>query len=379
MRPLLERLHRDDAARRRGGLPQGRGPDPDGRRHLPGCTGDRGRRRLGCADLRPAAGDRTDRRLYSYERRDDFAAIARRNVDELLRRAAHPAWELRVGDLVETPRIERSRSTGRCSTCSLPGSASTRSPRAGARRRDLLLRRHHHPAGPDGGDPAGARRLHRAGGRPSRWSGPGTSKGWPCGPGTAWSATPASWSPPGGWPPAWRRPPASVVRHPARMARITPGRVDPSPSAGRVSHRRCAMTGTPQEPTGIGHRSAGAIARRCSLRSARSATSSTGCASGSRPTRTTWPCWSAGWPTPGRCPDHRGQQRAARRDAARGPRPDRLPEGRGGPAGPAAGELRRLPRRAPRTTPPTSSPPAARCGSASAPTSTSRRSRRAAR
>ena len=39
-------------------------------------------------------------RLYSYERRADFAAIARRNVESFYGEP-HPAWELREGDLVE--------------------------------------------------------------------------------------------------------------------------------------------------------------------------------------------------------------------------------------------------------------------------------------
>ncbi len=40
-------------------------------------------------------------RLVSYERREDFAAIARKNVEAFLGRP-HPGWDLRVGDLVET-------------------------------------------------------------------------------------------------------------------------------------------------------------------------------------------------------------------------------------------------------------------------------------
>jgi tRNA (adenine57-N1/adenine58-N1)-methyltransferase len=40
-------------------------------------------------------------RLYSYERRDDFAATARANVEAFFG-APHPAWDLRVGDLNET-------------------------------------------------------------------------------------------------------------------------------------------------------------------------------------------------------------------------------------------------------------------------------------
>jgi tRNA (adenine57-N1/adenine58-N1)-methyltransferase len=44
-------------------------------------------------------------RLYSYERREDFAEIARRNVTAFFGRE-HPAWDLRVGDLVETLAAE---------------------------------------------------------------------------------------------------------------------------------------------------------------------------------------------------------------------------------------------------------------------------------
>ena len=40
-------------------------------------------------------------RLYSYERRADFAVVAKRNV-EMFFGAPHPAWEVRIGDLVET-------------------------------------------------------------------------------------------------------------------------------------------------------------------------------------------------------------------------------------------------------------------------------------
>jgi tRNA (adenine57-N1/adenine58-N1)-methyltransferase len=42
-------------------------------------------------------------RLTSYERREDFAVIARRNVENFLS-GPHPAWDLVVGDLVETLR-----------------------------------------------------------------------------------------------------------------------------------------------------------------------------------------------------------------------------------------------------------------------------------
>jgi len=39
--------------------------------------------------------------LYSYERREDFAEMARKNVETFFG-GPHPAWNLRVGDLVET-------------------------------------------------------------------------------------------------------------------------------------------------------------------------------------------------------------------------------------------------------------------------------------
>ena len=44
-------------------------------------------------------------RLISYERRADFAAIARKNVEAFLGRP-HPAWDLRVGDLVDSLRAD---------------------------------------------------------------------------------------------------------------------------------------------------------------------------------------------------------------------------------------------------------------------------------
>lgn len=40
-------------------------------------------------------------RLRSYERREDFAVIARRNVENFFS-GPHPAWDLQVGDLVES-------------------------------------------------------------------------------------------------------------------------------------------------------------------------------------------------------------------------------------------------------------------------------------
>ena len=47
-----------------------------------------------------------DGRVYSYERRPDFAEVARRNVEQFFGRP-HPAWTLRVGDLVTDLGPER--------------------------------------------------------------------------------------------------------------------------------------------------------------------------------------------------------------------------------------------------------------------------------
>src|SRR3954449_12270642 len=44
-------------------------------------------------------------RVRSYERRDDFAAQARRNVENFFGRP-HPSWDLIVGDLVESLEAE---------------------------------------------------------------------------------------------------------------------------------------------------------------------------------------------------------------------------------------------------------------------------------
>ena len=67
--------------------------------------------------------------MSSYERREEFADVARRNVTQFFG-GEHPAWTLTVGDLAEALPARRATptSTGSCSTCWRPGSASTRSP-----------------------------------------------------------------------------------------------------------------------------------------------------------------------------------------------------------------------------------------------------------
>src|SRR5690606_16996242 len=54
---------------------------------------------LTCALLR-AVGEQG--RVISYERREDFARIARRNVERFFG-GPHPSWRLEVGDLTEQP------------------------------------------------------------------------------------------------------------------------------------------------------------------------------------------------------------------------------------------------------------------------------------
>jgi tRNA (adenine57-N1/adenine58-N1)-methyltransferase len=58
---------------------------------------------LACALLRALG---PTGRLLSYERRQDFADIARDNVERFLGRS-HPGWQIRVGDLVDTITAEQ--------------------------------------------------------------------------------------------------------------------------------------------------------------------------------------------------------------------------------------------------------------------------------
>ena len=109
---------------------------------------------------------RSDRpgRLISYERREDFAEIARRNVESFLGRRTPGLGSPGRGSrrLPCRPiRSPRRRSTASCWTCWRPGTASGGRRPAGARRGVLLLRRHHHPTGPYGGDAPCPHRLHR--------------------------------------------------------------------------------------------------------------------------------------------------------------------------------------------------------------------------
>ena len=103
-------------------------------------------------------------RVTSYERREEFAEVARRNVtsSSAPATASHPAWPLRLGDLAEelpasgSVRPDHPRHAG---ALGVPRRGRWR---AAGRRHRLRVRRHHHPAVALHRDGAGARRVHRA-------------------------------------------------------------------------------------------------------------------------------------------------------------------------------------------------------------------------
>ena len=92
--------------------------------------------------------------VHSFERRADFAEVARGNV-EMFFGDDHPAWQLTVGDLQH--ELHDTGSTASSPTCWPRGSASPQSrPRwfpAGV----VRLRGDHHPDVPPRGDPAHGR------------------------------------------------------------------------------------------------------------------------------------------------------------------------------------------------------------------------------
>ena len=105
--------------------------------------------------------------MSSYERREEFADVARRNVDPVLRRpeASHPAWKLTVGDLAEAlPARRRARVDRVVLDMLAPWECVDAVADAlRARRHRLRLRRHHHPA-----RAASSRRCAPTAGSPSR-------------------------------------------------------------------------------------------------------------------------------------------------------------------------------------------------------------------
>ena len=81
--------------------------------------------------------------MTSYERREEFADVARQNVTQFFG-GEHPAWELRLGDLAEG--LEKATApTGSSSDMLAPWDAWTRR-RGPASRRDRVRVRRHPPA-----------------------------------------------------------------------------------------------------------------------------------------------------------------------------------------------------------------------------------------
>ena len=116
---------------------------------------------LSCWLLRAAGEQGT---LVSFERRPDFAEIARRNVEQYFG-GPPPAWQLVIGEFGDSATIMGwPTSTGTSWTCSPPGNCvDTIASVPRAWRPGLLLRRHHDAALAYRGGAARARRLRQAG------------------------------------------------------------------------------------------------------------------------------------------------------------------------------------------------------------------------
>ena len=103
-------------------------------------------------------------RVLSFERREEFADVARRNVTQFFG-GEHPAWELRLGDLAEELPASGERTDRLILDMLAPWDClEAAGRRAPARRHPLRVRRHHDAAVPHGREPARARRVHRAAG-----------------------------------------------------------------------------------------------------------------------------------------------------------------------------------------------------------------------
>ena len=128
---------------------------------------------LTCSLLR-AVGD--GGRVVSYERRAEFAEVARRNVRAVLRRPAPGLGAARRRRRRRTRRT--SRPTGSCWTCSRPGRCCGAVGRgAGARRRAGRVRGHRRRSCPGWWRRCGSTAASPSRRPGRRWSGPGTSVG----------------------------------------------------------------------------------------------------------------------------------------------------------------------------------------------------------
>ena len=127
--------------------------------------------------------------VHSIERREDFAEVARENVETYFG-GPHPAWDLSLGDFQDLaptlspgePAADRvvldMLAPWECVDAAAEGSSPRRLPRQ---------RRHGHPALPHGRGPARPRRVHRAV-RLGELGRPGHSRVSPCAPSTGCNA-----------------------------------------------------------------------------------------------------------------------------------------------------------------------------------------------
>jgi len=128
--------------------------------------------------------------VHSFERREDFADIARGNARAFFG-VDHPAWQVTVGDLVEA--LPETVENGTIDRVVLDMLAPWECLDVVA---DALI-----PGGVLICYVASATVASPSPRRGSRWSAVGTSRAWPCGRSTACTGTPASSSRRGGWPP----------------------------------------------------------------------------------------------------------------------------------------------------------------------------------
>ena len=181
-------------------------------------------------------------RVSSYERREEFADVARQNVTQFFG-GEHPAWSLTLGDLAEALPASGERCDRVILDMLAPvGLPRRRGRRAAPGRHRLRVRRHHHPALPVRRDPPRARRLHRA----ARVGVPGprlARRGPRRAPGALDDrAHRRSWSPPAGWPRGSARRSRSAGPRRAPTAPTTPGPRPPG-RPRRARRRRERPTG----------------------------------------------------------------------------------------------------------------------------------------
>ena len=115
--------------------------------------------------------------VSSYERREEFADVARRNVTQFFG-GDHPAWRLTLGDLAEELPASGDRADRVILDMLAPWEClDAAAGRAAARRHPLRVRRHHDPAVALRRDACGCTAGSPSPRPGSRWCATGTSRG----------------------------------------------------------------------------------------------------------------------------------------------------------------------------------------------------------